>query len=106
MASTLFLATDRTGILNQSLNNYKSTALSKYWYFLFVMHGGFKMSLRRTPSLVRAREGLSSLVRKSNGTKLITIIVILFNSRRQHYFLENNHNFLQKDQIAESNSTI
>ena len=96
----------RARILSQSLNNYKSTALSKYWYFLFVMHGSFKASPRRTPSLVRAREGLSSLVRKSNATKLITIIVLLFNSGRHRYFLENNHKFLQKDQIAESSSTF
>ena len=64
--------------------------------------------------LQRAREGLrhwsepgkdSSLVRKSNGTKL-TIIVLLFNSSRQRYILENNHKFLLKDQIAESNITF
>ena len=93
-------------ILSQSHNNYKSTALSKYWYFLFVMHGSFKTSPRRTPSLVRAREGLSSLVRKSNATKLITIIVTLFNSGRQRYFLENNYKFLYKYHIAESSSTF
>ena len=28
--------------------NYKSTTISKYWYFLFVMHGSFKTSPRRT----------------------------------------------------------
>ena len=95
----------RAGILNQSLN-YKSTALSKHWYFLFVMHGSFRTSPGRTPSLVRAREGLLSLVRKSNGTKLITIIVLLFNSGRHCYFLENDDKFLWKDQIVESNSTF
>merc|ERR1711954_126222 len=88
------LSVSRAQIFNQSLNNYKSTAISKYWYFLFVMHGSFKTSPRKTPSLVRAREGLSSLVQKRNSTKLITIIVTLFNDCRQHYFLENNHKFL------------